>query len=80
MQKSSERGFSAKEVNIIWLLWRQGETLSEIGRTLRKCAGSVFHIVAANGGISPAISLEEREEISRGIAANKTVRAIAASL
>jgi DNA-binding CsgD family transcriptional regulator len=88
MGASVDRGFSPSELDIIWRQWRLGHTLSDIGRELRKHPASVFHIVAANGGISPpprhrnghSLTLAEREEISRGIAGNYTIRQIADTL
>lgn len=88
MENQKFRGFYEEEVSFIWQQWKLGYTLSDIGRQLRKHAGSVFHVVASNGGIIPAarhrkkssLNLPEREEISRGIAANKTIREIAYKL
>lgn len=88
MARLAYRGFNPREINTIWKLWKRGYTLSDIGRELRKHAGSVFHVVAANGGISPktrirsckSLTLEEREEISRGLAAKQTIRQIANKL
>lgn len=85
MAAIAHRGFTPQEVDVIWKRWKQGFSLSDIGRELRKHAGSVFHVVAANGGITPdarhrnskSLTQSEREEISRGIAANRTVRQIA---
>ena len=82
------RGFSQQEVNIIWDNWKLGRSLSDIGRCIGKSPGSIFHLVSAYGGIAPdnrkrrlkSLSLEEREEISRGIAANQTLRQIARRL
>jgi IS30 family transposase len=72
----------------LWARWRRGESLSDIGRALCKHAASVFGVLRASGGISPRIrkrnsvslTLEEREGISRGLAAGKSVRTIAAGL
>ncbi len=85
---SSYRGFSQEEVNVIWAKWKLGCSLSDIGRCIRKSPGSIFHLVSAYGGIAPvrrkrrqiSLSVEEREEISRGIAANQTIRQIAYKL
>ncbi|MGZ4978018.1 MAG: helix-turn-helix domain-containing protein [Methylobacter sp.] len=65
-----------------------GQSLSDIGRALGKHAGSVHTVLAALGGIIPAtrkrssrsLSLREREEISRGLAAGESLRQIAAKL
>lgn len=69
-------------------LWSQVKSLNEIGRELNKHAGSVFCYLQKTGGIkllppkrsARDLSLQEREEISRGIAANLSFRAIARTL
>lgn len=76
---------TAQQRREIWQRWKQGQSLSEIGRALGKVPGSVFHVVKANGGFVPAersrsarvLSLHEREEISRGISAGLSLREIA---
>ena len=58
---------------------------SEIGRALGKHAGSIHGVLAAKGGIVPlermravrSLTFTERESISRGIAADLSVLAIA---
>lgn len=69
----------------LWRRWRSGQTLSDIARALDRPPGSVFGFVAATGGISPrtrrrssrALSLDEREEISRSLCQGLSLRAIA---
>jgi IS30 family transposase len=81
----SKRSFTYHQQEMMWQLWSQGKSLSEIGRQLNKHAGSVFCYLQKSGGIKPAtpkrsskdLSLLEREEISRGISANLSLRAIA---
>lgn len=81
-------GFSYEQQAEVWAKWKEGDSLSDIGRALRKHAGSIHHLVVFNGGIAPSkrkrrkshLSLEEREEISRGLAANNTIRDIASLL
>ena len=83
--KVSLRGFSKKQQIDIWDRWRKGESLSDIGRGIGKHAGSIHHVIALYGGISPsprsrsskALTLKEREEISRGLAAKLSIRKIA---
>ncbi|MFE4020749.1 helix-turn-helix domain-containing protein [Streptomyces sp. NPDC059101] len=66
----------------------EGQSLSEIGRALGKVPGSIHGVVASNGGYVPAqqtraasaLTLAEREEISRGLAADESFRTIAARL
>lgn len=72
----------------IWRRWKEGQSLSDIGRALGKVPGSVYHVVKANGGYVPAertrskrvLSSADREVISRGIAAGSTLTAIAKEL
>src|SRR5512143_2536817 len=73
----------------LWERWKQGQSISAISRALeRRNKTGVQRIVALHGGIAPqprrraasALRLEEREEISRGIAAGRSIRAIAAEL
>jgi hypothetical protein len=60
----------------LWERWRVGESISDIARALRKAPGSIHGMIEATGGISPpkrrrrgcALTLAEREEISRGLA------------
>lgn len=81
-------GFSYEQQDQIWIKWKNGDSLSDIGRALRKHPGSVHHLVVFYGGIAPSkrrrsrahLSFEEREEISRGLAANIAVRDIALRL
>jgi len=71
-----------------WRLWKDGHSLAAIGRTLGKNPGAIYRVISANGGVCPrgrqrgdrVLDLAEREEISRGIAAGRSVRGIAAGL
>lgn len=77
-------GMSVGQKYEVWCRWRRGESLSVIGRAIGKHPGSVFGVLKLHGGISPkdrkrsrlALNLPEREEISRGIAAGLSIRAI----
>ena len=88
MRALSKRSFTEHQQNAIWSLWSQGKSLSEIGRQLNKHAGSIFCFLQKYGGIKPAkpirskrgLTLSEREEISRGLSANLSIRNIAKSL
>jgi IS30 family transposase len=82
------RVYSAVERNELWERWRRGETISDIGRALDRAPGTIFCTLTERGGVAPrprrrsrlALTLAEREEISRGIAAGESARAIAAWL
>lgn len=79
---------SEEDLALLWDCWKQGYSASEIGRKLDCHAPSVLRIVAPRGGIAPAerhrsrlaLTLREREEISRGLVAGLSVRRIAAGL
>ncbi len=82
------RRLNARERVDLWQRWRRGQSLSEIGRALGKAPASVFGLVRARGGLSPAprrrsgraLSIVEREEISRGLSRGVPLRQIAARL
>jgi len=88
MKQKGRSGLSAGQKAELWQRWKSSQSLSDIGRALDKHAGSVHTILAAHGGIMPAsrtrsprsLSLTEREEISRGLAAGESLRQIAAKL
>jgi IS30 family transposase len=80
--------YSETQKAMMWDRWRQGETLHDIARLFDRHHGSVRGILAQTGGIRPpqrvrssrVLSLSEREEISRGVIAGRSMRSIAASL
>jgi IS30 family transposase len=84
----SNRGLSSAEQANLWSRWKAGESISEIGRSLGKPAGSVFSVLRASGGFGPvertrsevSLSLAEREEISRGLTACLSLRALGRQL
>lgn len=85
MAQMGRPGLTAGQKRELWSRWKSGESLSEIGRALGKQPGSVHGVVASNGGYVPesrsrspqALSLEDREEISRGLAEGLSLRGIA---
>jgi len=88
MKKRPRIYYSARQRALIWERWRKGETLHPIARLFDRYHSSIQRIVAESGGIRPterrrsrsALTLIEREEISRGVVAGKSMRAIAATL
>jgi IS30 family transposase len=82
------RYFSAGERAELWERWRRGESASEIARALDRRKGTVGRTIRERGGIAPrdrrrgrlALTVGEREEISRGVAVGQSARAIAARL
>ena len=79
------RGFSAAEKTELWDRWQRGESLKAIGRAFGKPSSSIYFQVAPHGGIRPAprrrsrlaLSLKERDEISRGIVSHHSIRLMA---
>jgi IS30 family transposase len=80
--------YTAEQKTEMWDRWQRGESLKAIGRTFDRHSSSIFGLLAPSGGIRPpprrrsrlALTLAEREEISRGIACDLSLRAIAARL
>jgi len=85
MKRVGRPGLSDVQKDELWRRFAAGETFTAIGRALGKHAGSIFGVAAGHGGIAPplrcraagALTREERETISRGLAAGQSVRAIA---
>ena len=88
MAYRSRHFFTDKQKSEIWDRWQRGESMSSIGRGFDRASSSIYPLLARTGGIRPpdrmrsrlALSLAEREEISRGLTAQLTVRSIARSL
>ena len=82
------RWFTATERVEIWDRWQRGESTKEIGRVLDRGGSTIHGQLAVCGGIRPRVrcratrvlTFAEREEISRGIAAQQSIRSMAASL
>lgn len=80
--------YTAEQKAEMWDRWQRGESLKEIGRAFDRPSSSIYSQLAPSGGIRPpprkrsrlALSLQEREEISRGIANNLSMRTIAGQL
>ena len=85
MKQRYRRGFSTQEKTELWDRWQRGESLRAIGRVFGKPSSSIYFQLAPHGGIRPeprrlsrlALTLSEREEISRGIVAQQSIRSMA---
>jgi IS30 family transposase len=72
----------------MWNRWKAGQSLNAIGRVLGKDKQVIHFLLARHGGIAPpvrrrsrrALTLAEREDISRGIASGSSLRVIAQHL
>jgi len=73
---------------LMWERWQRGESLHAIARLFGRYHTSIRGVLARNGGIRPAprrrscraLTLAEREEISRSVVAGHTIRSMAVSL
>ena len=80
--------YSDSMKSYIWDRYQQGDSIWSIARSFDRPSSSIHKQIARTGGIRPpqrtrrpqALKLEEREEISRGIVANLSFRAIASQL
>ena len=80
--------YTAEQKTEMWDRWQRGESLKAIGRAFGRPSSSIFGQLAPTGGIRPnprrrsqlALTLSEREEISRGIASDLSLCTIAARL
>jgi IS30 family transposase len=85
MSRSERRVLSAAERADLWNRWKQGETAAEIARALGRWRSHMRVVLKERGGIGPsprkrserALTLAQREEISRGICAEASYRQIA---
>ena len=88
MKQGRQFGFSAEQKLDVWRRWKAGQTLREIGCAFGKEHSSIRCLVSRHGGIAPAVrrrallalTLREREEISRGLASGSSIREIAKCL
>jgi IS30 family transposase len=80
--------FTEKQKAEIWDRWQRGESMSSIGRMFDRNSSSIYPLLSRTGGIRPperkrsrlALRLSEREEISRGLRAQLSLRTIARQL
>jgi hypothetical protein len=87
MSEGKQSRLSLAQKADVWSRWKAGESLHEIGRACGK-PHNCIRCVLSRGGIAPAarqrsglaLTLAEREDISRGIASDSSIRTIASGL
>jgi transposase, IS30 family len=80
--------YNAEQKAEMWDRWQRGESLTSIGRCFDRPSSSIFNQLSPSGGIRPpprrrsrlALTISEREEISRGVVGELSLRVIAAHL
>ena len=76
--------YTESQKSIMWDRWQKGESLQQIAQLFERNHSSVQGILAQSGGIRPALrrrsnlalTLAEREEISRALASGHSARSI----
>lgn len=77
MQRRPRIYYTQAQRDLMWNRWKRGETLHQIARLFDRRNTSIRGVLAKSGGIRPAercrprlaLSLQEREEVSRALAA-----------
>ena len=80
--------YTESQKALMWERWRKRESLQQIAQLFDRNHSSIQHILAETGGITPAprcrsslaLTLAEREEISRALASGCSIRSIATLL
>ena len=80
--------YTEQQKTLMWDRWQKGESLRSIARLFERHHSSILGILKQTGGIRPrprrrsrlALTLSEREEISRGVVAGGSIRSIARTL
>ena len=80
--------YTDTQIGLMWDRWQKGESLQQIAQLFDRNHSSIQRILAEMGGIRPAqrsrsrlaLTLAEREEISRAVVAGRSMHSIATSL
>jgi IS30 family transposase len=88
MKYRTRTQYTQTDKALMWERWRQGDSLNKIARLFDSSHSAIGGILSRSGGIRPrprqrsarALALAEREDISRGVMAGRSVRALARSL
>ena len=80
--------YTEEQRALMWDRWQRGDSLATIARLFDRGHSSVQRILQERGGIRPpprtrskrALTLSEREEMSRGVVAGHSIRSMAMSL
>ena len=88
MKRRTRINYTPEQKVIIWDRYKQGDSLHDIPRMFDRFHSTIMPTIHQAGGYRPpvrkrhrlAFSLDEKEEISRGLVAKRIIRDIAAKL
>jgi transposase, IS30 family len=88
MLKEGRPGLTDAQKAELWRRWKAGQSTEEICDALRRCRSAVGWQLSQSGGLVPrirrraavALTFAEREEVSRGLCAGRSLRSIAQGL
>ena len=88
MTRRSRIYYTESQKALMWNRWQKGDSLHQIAQLFDRHHPSIQRILAETGGIRPAqrrrsrlaLTLAEREEISRAVVAGHSIRSIATAL
>ena len=88
MAHERKNGLTVAEKDVLWARFKNGESFVAIARALDRRVSSIYSVVREHGGVAPAIrrraqsalTLSDRETISRGLSAGQSVRGMADGL
>ncbi len=88
MKRRPRTHYTEEQRALMWERWQKGDSLEKIAQLFDRYHPSIERILAETGGIRPAarqrsrlaLTLAEREEISRAVVTGLSIRSIAASL
>ena len=88
MERRPRIRYTESQRALMWERWRKGDTIHQIAKLFDRHHPSIARILGESGGIRPrerhrcdtALTLAEREEISRGVVEGRSIRSIAALL
>jgi len=88
MARTGRPGLAPEQMSELWQRWKAGQSMNGIGHALGRDRSAIHYVVRCRGGIAPsvrrrsrlALTLVEREDISRGIAVGWSIRRIADDL
>ena len=80
--------FTEEKKALLWERWQKGDSFNEIARLFDRGHSTIERILSRQGGVRPyqrkrskrSLSLSDREEISRGLAAQHSIRMIASHI